>query len=118
MLNIAMSWGDLDWVDLESRRGRGVVRVRKEGVAWHVERAERDVQFGVDRNDGVRLRTARRSGGRSSSVVCRRVLLNVSLHVEVVEFAAHKMLRIEDGTVRVHRNLIHRSIADKQLGAM
>ena len=44
----------------------------KEVVAWHVERAERAVRIGVNRrvvvrrNGGGLLRTARRSGGRSS----------------------------------------------------
>ena len=45
----ALGWENLDGVGLESRRGRGAVRVCEEGIAWHVERAERAVQVGVNR---------------------------------------------------------------------
>ena len=45
----ALGWEDLDGVGLESRRGRGAVRVCEEGAAWHVERAERTVRVGVNR---------------------------------------------------------------------
>lgn len=45
----ALGWEDLDGVGLESRRGWGAVRVWEEGVAWHVERAERAVRVGVNR---------------------------------------------------------------------
>lgn len=43
----ALGWEDLDGVDLESRRGRGAVRVCEEDIARHVERAERAVRVGV-----------------------------------------------------------------------
>ena len=45
----ALGWDDLDGVGLESRRGRGAMRVCEEGAAWHVERAERAVRVGVNR---------------------------------------------------------------------
>ena len=43
-----LGWEDLDGVSMESRRGRGAVRVCEEGVAWHVERAERAVRVDVN----------------------------------------------------------------------
>ena len=46
---------DIDWVGLESRRGRGAMRVCEEGAAWHVERAERAVRVGVNRRAVVRV---------------------------------------------------------------
>ena len=44
--------------------------------------------------------------------------LDVRLHIGVVKFAADETLRVEDGVVGAHRDLIHRGIADKQLSAM
>ena len=43
----ALGWEDLDGVGLESWQG-GAVRVCEEGVAWHVERAERAVRVDVN----------------------------------------------------------------------
>ena len=42
----------------------------------------------------------------------------IFVYVGVVKFAADEALHVEDGVMVVHRDLIHRGIADKQLSAM
>ena len=46
------------------------------------------------------------------------MVLENRLHIGVVKFAADGMLRVEDGVVGAHRDLIHRGSADKQASAM
>ena len=46
------------------------------------------------------------------------MVLENRLHIGVVKFAADEALHVEDGVMGVHRDLIHRGFAVKQLGAM
>ena len=46
------------------------------------------------------------------------VVLDIRLHIGVVKFAADETLHVEGGVMGVHRDLIHRGVADKQLSGM
>ena len=46
------------------------------------------------------------------------MVLDIRLHIGVVKFAADETLHVEGGVMGVHRDLIHRGVADKQLSGM
>ena len=46
------------------------------------------------------------------------MVLDIRLHVGVVKFEADETLHVEDGVMGVHRDLMHRGIADKHLSTM